>query len=73
MTETVNLVRLNPTTAAVDVQRDALVAVGTFEPSTGEIILTGPHSAAAVADWLDARELDSARAPRRFCKLIAGG
>ena len=42
-----------PTAAAMLVPRDALVAVGTFDPSTSEIVLTGDQSAAVVAEWLD--------------------
>jgi hypothetical protein len=30
-----------PTTAAMSVPREALVAVGTFDPSASEIVLTG--------------------------------
>lgn len=41
-----------PTVAVRVVPRDALVAVGTFDPRTGRIFLTGPQSAAAVATWL---------------------
>jgi hypothetical protein len=40
------------------VPRDALVAVGTFDPSAGEIVLTGDQSAAAVAEWLGMPQLD---------------
>jgi hypothetical protein len=47
-----------PTTAAMSVPRDALVAVGTFDPSAGEIVLTGEQSAAAVAEWLGMPQLD---------------
>lgn len=41
-----------PTVAASVVPREALVAVGTLDPRTGRIFLTGPHSAAAVANWI---------------------
>ncbi|MBS1675798.1 MAG: hypothetical protein JST08_00285 [Actinobacteria bacterium] len=41
-----------PTTACRTVPREALVAVGTFEPRAGRIILTGLHSEAVVAAWL---------------------
>jgi hypothetical protein len=34
------------------------LAVGTFDPTTSEILLTGDQSAAAVAEWLDMRQLD---------------
>lgn len=49
-----------PTAAARLVPREALVAVGTFDPSTSEIALTGVQSAAAVAEWLDIPQLDPA-------------
>jgi hypothetical protein len=48
------------TTATRVVPRDALVVVGTFEPGPGRIVLTGEHSAAAVATWLGVPILDSA-------------
>lgn len=47
-----------PTAAAMSVPREALVAVGTFDPTTSEIVLTGDQSAAAVAEWLEAPRLD---------------
>jgi len=47
-----------PTAAAMSVPRNALVPVGTFDPSTSEILVTGDQSAAAVAEWLDMRQLD---------------
>jgi hypothetical protein len=47
-----------PTAAAMSVPREALVAVGTFDPTTSEIVLTGDHSAAAVAEWLETPRLD---------------
>jgi hypothetical protein len=47
-----------PTTAAMSVPREALVAVGTFDPTTSEIVLTGDQSAAAVAEWLETPRLD---------------
>jgi hypothetical protein len=47
-----------PTAAAMSVPREALVAVGTFDPSASEIVLTGDQSAAAVAEWLDVPQLD---------------
>lgn len=49
-----------PTAAAMSVPRAALVAVGTFDSSTSEIVLTGDQSAAAVAEWLDMPQLDPA-------------
>lgn len=52
------LVQRYPTIAARLVPRDALIAVGTFEQSIGEVVLTGPHSAALVAEWLDSPGLD---------------
>lgn len=42
-----------PTAAAMAVPREALVAVGTLDRTTSEIILTGDQSAAAVAEWLE--------------------
>jgi hypothetical protein len=53
-----------PTAAATLVPRDALAAVGTFDPSTSEIVLTGDQSAAAVAEWLDMPQLDPAELRR---------
>ena len=53
-----------PTTAAMSVPREALVAVGTFDPSSNEIVLTGDQSAAAVAEWLDMPQLDPAELRR---------
>jgi hypothetical protein len=47
-----------PTAAVRSIPREALVAVGTFDPTTSEIALTGDQSAAAVAEWLDAPRLD---------------
>lgn len=49
-----------PTTAMRVVPRDALVAVGTFDLRAGRIMLTGPHSERAVADWLGTPQLDPA-------------
>jgi len=49
-----------PTIAKMTVPRDALVAVGTFDPRGGRILLTGPHSEREVARWLQATELDPA-------------
>jgi hypothetical protein len=46
------------TAAAMSVPRDALVAIGTFDPITSEILLTGDQSAAAVVEWLDMRRFD---------------
>jgi hypothetical protein len=53
-----------PTAAAMSVPRDALVAVGTFDPDSNEIVLTGEQSAAAVAGWLDMPQLDPAELRR---------
>jgi hypothetical protein len=49
-----------PTVAKRIVPREALVVVGTFEPRASRIILTGPQSERAVADWLGVPELDPA-------------
>lgn len=49
-----------PTTAMRVVPREALVAVGTFDLRAGRIVLTGPHSERAVADWLGTPQLDPA-------------
>jgi hypothetical protein len=46
-----------PTVAARLVPRDALIAVGTFDPRSGRIMLTGAQSAAAVATWLGVLEV----------------
>lgn len=53
-----------PTAAAMSVPHEALVAVGTFDPSAGEIVLTGDQSAAAVAEWLGMPQLDPAELRR---------
>lgn len=53
-----------PTTAAMSVPREALVAVGTFDLSASEIVLTGDQSAAVVAEWLDMPQLDPAELRR---------
>jgi hypothetical protein len=53
-----------PTAAAMSVPREALVAVGTFDTSSCEIVLTGDQSAAAVAEWLDMPQLDPAELRR---------
>jgi hypothetical protein len=53
-----------PTTAVMSVPREALVAVGTFDPSSNEIVLTGDQSAAALAEWLDMSQLDPAELRR---------
>ena len=53
-----------PTTAAMSVPREALVAVGIFGPSASEIVLTGDQSAAAVAEWLGMPQLDPAELRR---------
>ena len=53
-----------PTTAKCEVPRDALVAVGTFDPDRVRIELTGPASEKAVAQWLGVAELDPAELER---------
>jgi hypothetical protein len=52
------------TTAARIVPRDALVAVGTFDPRQGRIVLTDADSACAVAAWLGTPRLDPAELAR---------
>lgn len=47
-----------PTVAFRVVPRYALVVVGTFDPRGGRILLTGPLSERAVADWIAAAQLD---------------
>jgi hypothetical protein len=47
-----------PTAAVRSIPREALIAVGTFDPSSCEIVLTGEQSAAAVAEGLDIPQLD---------------
>ena len=42
------------------VPRDALSVVGTFSLREGRIMLTGPSSERAVAEWLGALRLDPA-------------
>lgn len=49
-----------PTVAKLTVPREALIAVGVFDPGQGRILLTGPHSEREVARWLQAAELDPA-------------
>jgi hypothetical protein len=49
-----------PTVAAKVVPRDALTVVGTFDPRSGRIMLTGMQSERAVADWLATPDLDPA-------------
>lgn len=49
-----------PTVAKRTVPREALVVVGTFEPRSSRIILTGPQSERGVADWIGVPELDPA-------------
>lgn len=39
--------------AAMSVPRESLIAVGAFDPTTSESILTGYQSAAVVAEWLE--------------------
>jgi hypothetical protein len=47
-----------PTSAAMSVPRESLVAVGTLDPTTSEVVLTDDQSAAAVAEWLETPRLD---------------
>jgi hypothetical protein len=49
-----------PTSAKGTVPRDALVVVGTFHVARRRIILTGPTSERAVADWIGKGQLDPA-------------
>jgi hypothetical protein len=49
-----------PTVAKRMILRDALVAVGTFDLRKRRIMLTGPHSERAVAEWLGTVQLDPA-------------
>ncbi|HEX4669296.1 MAG TPA: hypothetical protein VH275_04895 [Solirubrobacterales bacterium] len=54
------LVERYPTVARRVVSRDALTAVGSFDLGRRRIILTGPHSERAVAEWLGTVRLDPA-------------
>lgn len=54
------MIQRYPTTAMRAVPRDALMAVGTFDPQGRQITLTGPHSEGAVAEWLGTVQLDPA-------------
>lgn len=54
------MIQRYPTTAMRAVPRDVLMAVGTFDLHTRQIILTGPHSEGAVAEWLGMVQLDPA-------------
>lgn len=49
-----------PTIATRVVPREALTAVGTFDLREGRIMLTGPSSERAVAEWLGTAQLDPA-------------
>ena len=49
-----------PTIATRVVPREALIAVGTFDLREGRIMLTGPSSERAVAEWLGTAQLDPA-------------
>lgn len=49
-----------PTVAARVVPRDAVTVVGTFDPRSKRIMLTGSQSERAVAAWLDVPRLDPA-------------
>jgi hypothetical protein len=55
------MIQRYPTTAMRAVPRDVLMAVGTFDLHTRQIILTGPHSEGAVAEWLGMVQLDPAQ------------
>jgi hypothetical protein len=55
------MIQRYPTTAMRAVPRDVLMAVGTFDLHTRQIILTGPHSEGAVAEWLGMVQLDLAQ------------
>lgn len=48
------------TSAVRTVPREALTVVGTFNLREGRILLAGPHSKRAVAEWLGALRLDPA-------------
>lgn len=50
-----------PTTAMRLVPRDAVSVVGTFSLREGRIMLTGPSSERAVAEWLGALRFDPPR------------
>lgn len=54
------MIQSYPTTAMRSVPRDILMAVGTFDLQRRRIILTGPHSEGAVAEWLGMVQLDPA-------------
>lgn len=58
------LIEEYPTTATRVVPRDALTVVGTFDPSSSRIMLTGSTSEAAVAAWLGTPVLDPAELKR---------
>lgn len=54
------MVERYPTVAKRVVPCDALIAIGTFDLRDRRIILTGPHSERAVAEWLGTVRLDPA-------------
>ena len=54
------MIQRYPTTAMRAVPREVLMAVGTFDIRRRQIILTGPHSEGAVAEWLGMVQLDPA-------------
>jgi hypothetical protein len=54
------MIQSYPTTAMRVLPRDVLMAVGIFDSMRGQIILTGPHSEGAVAEWLGMVRLDPA-------------
>lgn len=58
------LISRYPTVAFRVVAREALVAVGTFDPDSGEIALTGPESERDLAPWLGTEQVDRAELRR---------
>jgi hypothetical protein len=62
-----------PTSAARLVPGDALVVVGTFDPVTSRIILTGRRSERAVAAWLGAPVLDPTELQRDSPRPLSPG
>ncbi|HEU5105198.1 MAG TPA: hypothetical protein VFU11_05110 [Solirubrobacterales bacterium] len=53
-----------PTTAQMEVSRESLLAVGSFDYSGVRIVLTGPESRREVARWLSLAEFDPAELER---------
>jgi hypothetical protein len=73
------MVERYPTVARREVSCDALTAVGTFDLGRRRIILTGPYSERAVAEWLGTVQLDptellpsSGASGARFASVDAG-